>query len=302
MDHDAPRSDPPADQKANPAPETTPQRDAATPDPASSPLSDDYRTVGSATAPRPRRNRGTIALTILVVALVASQVYLVAALTATRSELADLSTELNAVSSQVSGVDGLVFGINDKVDEVNARIDALEAVETSSTAPLQPGIEAGYLPTFVQGQQDQAIGLTLGTVEGPDAYSGEVVTIEPGDGTKRLWMVWAHWCPYCQEELPTLTAMYDDLVADFPTVELMTVTTSIDPTRGNPLGDYLEAQQFPFGVLVDEDLTLAGQFGVSACPFWVVTDGDGTVLLRLTGYLDADRVLGLMASLDDYEA
>ncbi len=294
MDHDAPEPDRAATED--------PHADTTLPDTRTPGASDGYRTVGSASTPRPRRNRGTIALIALVVALVASQVYLVASLTATRNELAEISTELGAVASQVSGVDGIVFGINDKVDEVNARIDALEAGSTASSAPLAPNAQAGSLPTFVQGQPDPAVGLVLGAVEGPDAYSGEIVTIEPSDGTKRLWMIWAHWCPYCQEELPTLTAMYDDLVADFPTVELTTITTSIDPSRGNPLDAYLDAGQFPFGVVVDDDLTLAGQLGVSAFPFWVVTDGDGTVLLRLTGYLDADRVLGLMTSLSEYEA
>nr|MDJ0792264.1 TlpA disulfide reductase family protein [Acidimicrobiia bacterium] len=131
---------------------------------------------------------------------------------------------------------------------------------------------------------------------------GTEVTIDPADGQKRIWMVWAHWCPYCQDELPALAASYDDYAEQYPGISIATVTTSIDPTRGNPLDAYLEANQFPFPVLVDEDSSMAAQFGVSAFPFWVVTDGDGIVLLRSAGFLDEPQLASLIESLDAYEA
>jgi thiol-disulfide isomerase/thioredoxin len=126
--------------------------------------------------------------------------------------------------------------------------------------------------------------------------------IDPADGTKRVWMVWAHWCPYCQEELPSLAAAYEDLAITFPGIDIATVTSSIDPSRGNPLESYLEQQQFPFPVIVDVDLSLAGQMGVGAYPFWVITDGDGTVLFRSAGLLEHTQLVSLMTSLSEYEA
>jgi thioredoxin-related protein len=96
--------------------------------------------------------------------------------------------------------------------------------------------------------------------------------------------------------------MYDELLAAYPSIEIVTVTTSIDPERGNPLDEYLVEEQFPFPVVVDDELRLAGQMGVSAFPFWLVTDGDGTVLLRLSGYLEPARVMELASTLDGYES
>ena len=39
---------------------------------------------------------------------------------------------------------------------------------------------------------------------------------------------------------------------------------------------------------------------MNAFPFWVVTDGDGTVLLRTTGLLEGARFQDLVTSLDAY--
>ena len=129
----------------------------------------------------------------------------------------------------------------------------------------------------------------------------EATTIDPTDGTKRVWLIWAHWCPYCQQELPEISTWYPENADRFPNSELVTVTTSMDPSRGNPLDEYLEAEQFPFPVLVDEDSKLAAQFGTSAFPFWVVTNGDGTVLYRTAGLIGPDAVEQLFTQLEQVE-
>ena len=82
----------------------------------------------------------------------------------------------------------------------------------------------------------------------------------------------------------------------------MTISTSISPERGNPLEAYLEEEQFPFPVIVDLDSSLAIQTGVSAFPFWMVTNGDGEVLLRATGLLHLDQVVSLFDQLESLES
>jgi thiol-disulfide isomerase/thioredoxin len=275
------------------APEDTPaiESESALPDDPEGPIS---ATTDDATSSPTRRSwvRYAIAGSILVVGLLAaSQLYLISTLNDTRDELSATRSDVVTLSRQVG--------------EVTESVDALGSAPASAGAPstgnpAAPVVPAGFLPRFEQGQQDTALGMRLGVVEGPDAYSGDTVSIDPADGTKRVWMVWAHWCPYCQQELPSLSALYPGFREAYPGVEIATVTSSIDPTRGNPLDEYLADQQFPFTVVVDEDLRLASQLGVNAFPFWVVTDGDGTVLLRLTGYLEDQRLIDLMAGLDEF--
>ena len=54
-------------------------------------------------------------------------------------------------------------------------------------------------------------------------------------------------------------------------------------------------------MIVDADLSLAGKMGVSAFPFWLVTDGQGRVLFRTAGFLSEGQIDGLMQNLADYE-
>ncbi len=251
--------------------------------------------------PRPsQRGRSPLVLVGLVVAvlvvgaLVASQFSLLSSLDTTQRDLDDALARISVLTSRIESLDGSVAALDDELDDV--------ARTTSDGASAAPALPAGVLPRYVEGTTDSALGMTLGPLEAPEAYSGVTVRVEPTDGRKRVWMVWAHWCPYCQEELPSLAAMHADLEATYPDIELMTVTTSIDVTRGNPLDDYLAAEAFPFPVLVDETSELAGRLGVSAFPFWVVTDGDGTVLYRSAGYLGEARVLDLMSTLDAYQS
>ena len=92
---------------------------------------------------------------------------------------------------------------------------------------------------------------------------------------------------------------YADL---YPNVELVSVTTSIDPSRPNPLEPYLDELQLPFPAIVDADLSLAGQLGASAFPFWVFTGPDGTTLLRIAGYLEVEQVAEIFSQLDGLTA
>jgi thiol-disulfide isomerase/thioredoxin len=115
-------------------------------------------------------------------------------------------------------------------------------------------------------------------------------------------MVWAHWCPHCQNDLPALATFLDAAGSDFPHVRVVTITTSIDDTRGNPLVPYLDASQFPFPVLVDPDGRLAASLGTPAFPFWVITGPDGQVLLRQPGEFGADQLGNLFASIEEFVA
>ncbi|MGI9584549.1 MAG: TlpA family protein disulfide reductase, partial [Acidimicrobiia bacterium] len=114
--------------------------------------------------------------------------------------------------------------------------------------------------------------------------------------------VWAHWCPYCQDELPALSDWYPEISEKYPTSEFVTVTTSVDPSRGNPLPEYLASEQFPFAVVLDDETRIAAQLGVSAFPFWVVTDGEGTVLYRTAGRIGIEAVDQLFTQLEQVGA
>jgi hypothetical protein len=76
------------------------------------------------------------------------------------------------------------------------------------------------------------------------------------------------------------------------------VSSAIDDSRSNPLNPYLDAEQFEFPVVIDDSGALAQLFGTSAFPFWVVTDAEGTVVLRVAGALGIQSVDQLFSQLE----
>jgi len=249
----------------------------------------------------PARRSGKWPLVAAGIALIAlfaaSQVYLISSLNSTQSQIESLD-------QQIDDLDSSVDDVSVQVDDIaTAAAQAATATPSSASngATPAPALPTGFLPRFTNEGPDQALGLKLGTVEGPDAYAGSTLAIDPADGTKRVWMIWAHWCPYCQEELPELNTWWPEAKDNFAGAELVTITTSMDPSRGNPLEPYLESSQFQFPVVVDVDTSIAAQMGVNAFPFWMVTDGDGTVLLRTAGALHIDQVEEIFTQLEDFE-
>ena len=276
--------------------DVTPEADPLSVDPSemssSSPAPETSRSSGA-----PWLIAGGIGVAAILLFLAATQIYLVTAVSDTRDELASTREELDAARTEVALLEAQIVGAN--ADDVSAATGDVATPNPSVTAPTAP---AGVLPRYVPGQPDVAVGMKLETIAGENGYGDDMITIDPADGQKRIWMIWAHWCPHCQTELPALSATYDAYQEAYPDISFATISSSIDPSRGNPLEPYLEEQQFPFPVLVDPDSSVAARLGVNAFPFWVITDGDGTVLLRSAGYLDATQLDNLVESLDSYDA
>ncbi len=116
-----------------------------------------------------------------------------------------------------------------------------------------------------------------------------------GDGTARLYGFFTHWCSHCQAELPRVTAWLGE--NDLPDgVEVVAVSTSVDATRNNyPPSAWFEREGWPTTVLVDDvDSPVARGFGLSAFPFWVVVDADGTVVARTEGELEIEAFEALV--------
>ncbi len=85
---------------------------------------------------------------------------------------------------------------------------------------------------------------------------------------------------------------------DLEEFELVSVTTAMDETASNPLVPYLNDNQFPFPVLVDEDGSLTRKLGVNAFPFWVFVAPDGTVVGRAAGYIETEDLASIFGELN----
>lgn len=157
-----------------------------------------------------------------------------------------------------------------------------------------PTVEGDPLPRTAAGAQDVAIGLTAPTVTGAD-WNGNPVSIEP-DGTPKIILFLAHWCPHCQREVPVVQEWID--AGNLPDdVELISVATSTDPSAVNwPPQEWLEDEGWTSPVIMDDEIgTIAGNYGMSGTPFYVVLDGENTNLIRASGEIGTQGLDQLVA-------
>ena len=240
---------------------------------------------------------------VVAVLLILNQFYLLSSLQKINTDLETSTQNLELTdqfTEQISDLESSMDYISDRIDGLADEIE--DAADSSSTDDTTLVVPSEDLPRYPEQGADQAIGRTLASIEGSDPYTDEAIIIDPTDGTKRVWMVWAHWCPYCQEELPELNAWWPESSGNYPSVELVTITTSIDPSRGNPLDEYLEESQFVFTIVEDPDNEIVAKMGVNAFPFWLITDGAGTVLYRSAGRVGIERVEQLFGLLEEYSS
>jgi len=157
-----------------------------------------------------------------------------------------------------------------------------------------PTVEGDTLPVYNSGSDDVAVGLTAPTVTGAD-WNGNTVTIEP-DGTPKIVLFLAHWCPHCQNEVPVVQDWVD--AGNLPDdVELISVATATDRLRPNwPPQTWLEEEGWTAPVIMDDDIgTVAASYGMAGTPFWVVLDGDNTNLFRVSGEIPVDGLDAMVA-------
>lgn len=156
-------------------------------------------------------------------------------------------------------------------------------------------VSGNPLPQFTDTAGDPAVGMTLPTLEGHD-QSGAPMTIG-ADGRPTMIMFVAHWCPHCQREVPVVQQWVDDRRLP-ERVDLVSVSTAIDPSRPNyPPDAWLADEGWTAPVLVDADNSAAQAVGLSAYPFFVAIDANGTVAQRTTGELTTDQLDAIASTL-----
>ena len=161
--------------------------------------------------------------------------------------------------------------------------------------------EGGGLPPLPEDGEDPAVGRPMPTLTGTD-LDGRPITYAV-DGRPKMMLFLAHWCPHCQAEVPVVQDWVDG--GGLPDgVDLVSVATANDDRRPNhPASEWLAGEGWTAPVLVDgEDQAAAAATGVSAFPYWVFVDADGTVAARATGELTASQLDDIADGLADSAA
>ena len=152
------------------------------------------------------------------------------------------------------------------------------------------------LPEFAGENDDNvARGLEAPIFSGPNENS-EIVTLEK-DGNAKVLLFLAHWCGFCQKEVPVMQE-YIDVVGVPEGVEIIAVATSIDRSRDNyPPHDWLEREGWSETQIYDTDRDIGTAYGVNSFPYWVFLDKDLNVVARQTGNIPENIVLAQLVQL-----
>jgi len=158
----------------------------------------DASSTDTISPPHGRRvERLQIAILAALAAVLALVVYLTIGLAGARSDVDDLEKEIAILHDDIVDADA-------RAAELDQRLSDLD---TWLTTVLGSPPADGDLPLFDDTTNDLAVAgaMTLATIEGTEYYTSAQVAYAPESGTGRVWLVWAHWCPYCQSQLLELT-------------------------------------------------------------------------------------------------
>lgn len=157
----------------------------------------------------------------------------------------------------------------------------VDAAGAASVETAAVSVQGTKLPPFTGTDTDRAIGEPIPTLTGK-GFDGKPVTISP-TGKPQLVMFVAHWCPHCQAEVPRIVTLAKKKA--FKGIDVSTVATGTNPGYPNyPPSAWLRREHWPFPVMVDSKLqTAAVAYGLSAYPFFVFVDAQGTVVGRASG-------------------
>jgi thiol-disulfide isomerase/thioredoxin len=174
---------------------------------------------------------------------------------------------------------------------------------TLSSEPVAAGLPEGEisvvgdsLPQYAGENDDNvALGLAAPTFSAPDQNS-EIFQLEKNGNSKALLFL-AHWCGYCQQEVPVVQRFIDSNGVP-PGIDVIAVATSIDRGRDNyPPQEWLEREGWSETQIYDLDREIGEAYGLNAFPYWVFLDKDLNVLARRTGNLPEDMVGALLIQL-----
>ena len=139
------------------------------------------------------------------------------------------------------------------------------------------------------------LGLAAPIFSAPNENS-EIVSLEKNGNAKALLFL-AHWCGYCQKEVPVVQGFIDSVGVP-PGVDVIAIATSIDRGRENyPPQRWLADEGWSETQLYDLDREIGNAYGLTAFPYWVFLDKDLNVVARRTGNLPADMVGALLIQL-----
>jgi peroxiredoxin len=132
------------------------------------------------------------------------------------------------------------------------------------------------------------------TLKGLD---GKSVKLSDYQGKVVILNFWAVWCKYCKLEMPDLNELNKELEKEGEAVILaVDVQESADTVN-----EYLSSNNISLKVLLDQDGSVAQQYGISGYPTTFVINKDGSVYTYISGATDKETLLEILGKIKSGE-
>ena len=149
----------------------------------------------------------------------------------------------------------------------------------------------GLLAPLPESGADTETGKSVAVLKGYD-LQGRPVTIDPaGEGKATLVVFLAHWCQFCNREIPVLNKWRES--GEVPTgLRVVGITTGSKADQANwPPSKWLTAMKWPFEVMADSEAQeAAAAYGVAGYPFMAFVGANGKITARTSGEVPVEQI------------
>jgi peroxiredoxin len=144
------------------------------------------------------------------------------------------------------------------------QINSTSGISSSETTAVQVGQSA---PDF------QLSGL-----------DGKKVSLQQYNGHPVLINFWATWCSPCKDEMPLIAKRYLQYQPDLIVLAIEEGESFSDVKK------FVEENDLPFTVLLDEAIEIGNLYGIGAYPTTFFVDGNGVVQAVEIGSMDSNTI------------
>jgi len=143
----------------------------------------------------------------------------------------------------------------------------------------------GMIVLFVscsEKKAEVAEGILAPKLDVRDVRSGQALDISQLNGKVVFVNFWASWCPPCKEEMPSIEALYRELLKN-DSFRMVTILYKDDAKTAT---DYMTANSYTFPLFTDNDGISAKHYGVTGVPETYLIDKKGVLRKRVLGPAD----------------
>jgi peroxiredoxin len=111
---------------------------------------------------------------------------------------------------------------------------------------------------------------------------GKMVRLSDFRGKVVLVNIWATWCRYCVDEMPSMEKLYQKLIGE----DFEILAVSIDSSGERVVASFMKKYKLTFPALIDSAGAIRMGYRTTGVPESFIIDKDGILVKKIIGSLD----------------